>query len=58
MPELVLYGIRLLAKQFLGAIRDIEVDHSAASLSLISEGKLSFSLPSQIINYQENKKEL
>ena len=28
MPELVLYGIRLLAKQFLGAILDIEVDHS------------------------------
>ena len=28
MPELVLYGIRLLAKQFLGAILDIEVDQS------------------------------
>ena len=28
MPELVLYGIRLLAKQFLGTILDIEVDHS------------------------------
>ena len=26
MPELVLYGIRLLAKQFLGTILDIEVD--------------------------------
>ena len=28
MPELVPYGIRLLAKQFLGAILDIEVDQS------------------------------
>ena len=28
MPELVLYGIRLLAKQFLGVILDIEVDQS------------------------------
>ena len=28
MPELVLYGIRELAKQFLGAILDIEVDQS------------------------------
>ena len=28
MPELVLYGIRLLAKQFLGSILDIEVDQS------------------------------
>ena len=28
MPELVLHGIRLLAKQFLGTILDIEVDHS------------------------------
>ena len=28
MPELVLYGMRLLAKQFLGTILDIEVDHS------------------------------
>ena len=27
MPELVLYGIRLLAKQFLGTVLDIEVDH-------------------------------
>ena len=26
MPDLVLYGIRLLAKQFLGTILDIEVD--------------------------------
>ena len=26
MPELVLYGIRLLAKQFLGTVLDIEVD--------------------------------
>ena len=29
MPELVLYGLRLLAKQFLGAILDMEVDQSA-----------------------------
>ena len=28
MPELVLYGIRLLAKQFLGTVPDIEMDHS------------------------------
>ena len=28
MPKLVLYGIRLLAKQFLGTFLDIEVDHS------------------------------
>ena len=28
MPELVLYGIGLLAKQFLGSILDIEVDQS------------------------------
>ena len=30
MPELVLYGIRLLAKQFLGTILDMEVDHYSA----------------------------
>ena len=30
MPELVLYGIRLLVKQFLGSILDIEVDQSGA----------------------------
>ena len=29
MPELVLYGIRELAEQFLGSNLDIEVDHSA-----------------------------
>ena len=29
MPELVLYGIRLLAKQFHGTFLDIEVDQSA-----------------------------
>ena len=28
MPELVLYGKRLLAKQFLGTVLDIEVDQS------------------------------
>ena len=28
MSELVLYGIRLLAKQFLGAVLDMEVDQS------------------------------
>ena len=33
MPELVLYGIRLLAKQFLGTVLDIDVDHSASLLS-------------------------
>ena len=30
MPELVLYGIRLLAKQLLGTVLDIEVDHSVS----------------------------
>ena len=36
MPELVLYGIRLLAKQFLGRVLDIEVDQSglASNISL------------------------
>ena len=34
MPELVLYGIRLVAKQFLGAVLDMEVDHS----DLVSPG--------------------
>ena len=33
MPELVLYGIRLLAKQFLGTFLDIEVDQSAPQQS-------------------------
>ena len=28
MPELVLYGIKMLAKQFLGTVLDIEVDQS------------------------------
>ena len=40
MPELVLYGIRLLAKQFLGAILDIEVDQcvpASASLSFMAK---------------------
>ena len=36
MPELVLYGIRLLAKQFLGTVLDIEVDQSDGKLMLIS----------------------
>ena len=31
MPELVLYGIRLLTKQLLGIVLDIEVDQSASS---------------------------
>ena len=31
MPELVLYGIRLLAKQFLGTFLDIEVDQSESN---------------------------
>ena len=30
MPELVLYDIRLLAKQFLRTVLDIEVDQSVA----------------------------
>ena len=29
MPELVLYGKRLLVKQFLGTVHDIEVDQSS-----------------------------
>ena len=32
MPELVLYGIRLLAKQILGTILDIEVDQSVGNI--------------------------
>ena len=28
MLELILYGIRLLVKQFLGTVLDTEVDHS------------------------------
>ena len=35
MPELVIYGIRELAKQFLGAILDIEVDQSATKFSKV-----------------------
>ena len=30
MPELHLYGIRLLAKQLLGKVLDIEVDNSVS----------------------------
>ena len=37
MPELVLYGIRLLAKQFLGSILDMEVDQSASEFSCVYE---------------------
>ena len=33
MPELVLYGISLLAKQFLETVLDIEVDNPASGLS-------------------------
>ena len=36
MAELVLYGIRLLAKQFLGTFLDIEVDQSAVNVSIIT----------------------
>ena len=36
MPELVLYGIRLLSKQFLGTILDIEVDQSAQKTERIN----------------------
>ena len=32
MPKLVLYGIRLLAKQFIGTVLDIEVDQSGSPL--------------------------
>ena len=30
MPELVLYGIRLLAKQILGTVLDVEMDQSGS----------------------------
>ena len=35
MPELVLYGIRLLAKQFLGTFLVIEVDQSDSSEGVV-----------------------
>ena len=38
MPELVLYGIRLLAKQLLGTVLDIEVDQSGLQAVLDQEG--------------------
>ena len=38
MLELVLYGIRLLAKQFLGTFLDIKVDHSDKAF-LISKSR-------------------
>ena len=34
MPELVRYGIRLLAKQFLGTVLDIEVDQSDTDIAI------------------------
>ena len=37
MPELVLYGIRLLAKQFLGTVLDMEVDQSELQSSQQSQ---------------------
>ena len=43
MPELVLYGIRLLAKQFLGTVLDIEVDHSVKYI-LIKKYKIIFNV--------------
>ena len=36
MPELVLYGIRLLAKQFLGTVLHIEVDQSATNQTILT----------------------
>ena len=41
MPELVLYGIRLLAKQLLGSILDMEVDQSDLHWSLVIRGRLT-----------------
>ena len=35
MPELVLYGIRLLAKQFLGTVLDIDVDQSGKNTNIL-----------------------
>ena len=37
MPELVLYGIRRLAKEIIGSILDMEVDHSASEFSCVYE---------------------
>ena len=37
MPKLVLYGVRLLAKQFLGTVLDIEVDQP---VSVVRQGKV------------------
>ena len=34
MPELVLYGIRLLVKQFLGTVLDIELDQPGADTDM------------------------
>ena len=38
--ELVLYGIRELAEQFLGSNLDIEVDHSASVDFLLQTGDI------------------
>ena len=38
MPELVLYGIRVLAKQFLGTVLDIEVDQSDIFIVTVNSG--------------------
>ena len=35
-PSWFIYGIRLLAKQFLGTFLDIEVDQSAVNVSIIT----------------------
>ena len=37
MPELVLYGIRRLAKEIIGSILNMEVDHSASEFSCVYE---------------------
>ena len=38
MPDLVLYGIRLPAKQFLGTVLDIEVDQSDIFIVTVNSG--------------------
>ena len=44
MPELVLYGIRLLAKQFLGTVLDIEVDQSAILMPTYSSKSVGWKI--------------
>ena len=56
--ELVLYGIRLLAKQILGSILDIEVDHSAKQSHLDRHLTLIFLITFAIHSLNSVRKEL